>query len=122
MVGVMTDVFMLPPSGVSGELQFFWITSSGDIHNLTKSVSPSLWVMAGSAGLGDAEFEVSSLKLPSGAGSLIERINTMERTISLPVIAHGDDIGELLLLAQDLHDWFDTGDETEKRPGILRVI
>src|SRR5688572_7214866 len=119
---VMTDLYMSPPTSVTGELQFFIIENNGSIHDMNRSVSPDLFIHAGSVGLGDVEFEVESDKLPSGAGSLIRKINTQPREMTIPIVAHGDDMGELLLIAQDLHDWFDTGDETEKRPAIFRVI
>jgi hypothetical protein len=112
--------FIVPPSSITGVLQFFWIDSNGDSHDLNQH--PDLFVKVGSVGLGDAEFEIESDKFPSSAGSLMRRINTRPREITLPIIVHDEDISGLILTVEDMHDWFDTGDETEKRPGTLRVI
>lgn len=113
---------MVPPSLPTGTLQFFWIDPNGDVHNLSRDYGGNVWVIAGSIGLGDSEFEIADSKLPLGPGSLIDRITTNPRKMNIPMFVRGDTLNDVILQAHELADWFATGDENGKTPGTFRVI
>lgn len=112
---------LVPPASSTGVLKYEWMQSDGTVRDLTRDTSPNIFIPAGSVGMGLTEFEVTDDKLPAGAGSFVRHINTQARTLQIPVVIHQPTFNSLLLSAEDLHEWFDTGDESGKRPGTLIV-
>lgn len=115
-------MLIIPRVSLGGTLRFYWIDSSGVTRDLNKETSPNIWVKVGSVGMGLPETEISDSKLPLGSGTLIHQLNIGSREIDLPLLMHEDTLPDLLLSAEDLHGWFDTGDEVEQRPGYLKII
>lgn len=113
---------MLPPILPSGTTQYKWIDPTGAIRDLTPQVSPKLFVAAGSVGMGASSFDIDTTKLPSSPGVFIRHINTEARELEIPIFIKEDSFGELVNTMEDLHEWFDTGDETSKRPGTFMII
>lgn len=112
---------MIPPRVLTGTLLYKWLDPNSVLRDLSRDTSPSRFVIAGSVGLGDAEFEITDQKFPQNPGTFINQINTLPRKLQIPIIVVSDSLGGLALLAEDLFGWFDTGDETHKRPGYLQV-
>lgn len=112
---------LVPPVSVSGDLEFYWVDPHGVVRNLNKKDSPNVWVMAGSKGLGNTTTEIDDSKLPRSPGTLINQINVGAREMTLPIVVVQETLGDLLLAVETISGWFDTGEETEKRPGHLRI-
>ena len=112
---------MIPPAPITGTLKYQWIQSTGTVRDLTRDTSPTIFVPAGSVGMGLSSVEITEDKLPAGQGSFIKHINIMPRTIQIPIVLSKPSFESLLLASEDLHEWFDTGDESAKRPGTLVV-
>lgn len=115
-------MLLIPPVSLVGELQFFWVDADNVVRDLNKISSPHVWVKVGSVGMGLPETEISDSKLPLGSGTLIHQLNIGSRELDLPIVVHEESIEDLLLSVEDIHGWFDTGDEAEKRPGYLKII
>lgn len=113
---------LIPPVSVTGELRFYWVDPQGVVRNLNKSDSPNLFVIAGSRGLGAPTMAINDSKLPRSPGTLINQINVGAREITLPIFVQNASLGGLLLTVEELAGWFDTGDETHRQPGYLRII
>lgn len=112
---------IVPPIVASGGLRFKWKDPLGVIRNLTYGESLNLFVPVGSQGLGMPEFDVSSSKFPLGPGSFINQINTNSREITLPIVNKQTSLNSLVSSMEDLHGWFDTGDEEGYTFGYLQV-
>lgn len=114
--------FMIPPAPIVGTLQYYWIDKNAVVRDLNRDTSPSRFVVAGSVGLGDAEFDITDEKFPRNPGSFIRQINTHPRTLHVPIYIRGTSLGNLSDIVDDTLDWFDTGDEISKHPGYFRVV
>lgn len=112
---------MIPPRVLSGTLRYNWLDPQNVLRDLNRDTSPNRFVVAGSVALGDAEFEITDQKFPQNPGTFINQINTLPRKMMVPIIVHTTSLGNLALLAEDMFGWFDTGDETHKRPGYFQV-
>lgn len=116
-----TMPILIPPSTISGQLQYHWLDPRGTLRNLNREGSPNIFIPRGSVGLGAPEFDLVSDKYPFFAGSYLRHINTNPRDIQIPIFVRSDSLGGLALSVEDLYSWFDTGDETNRTPGYLRV-
>jgi hypothetical protein len=106
-----------PPQSIAWQ----WVDRSQVIHDLTYETSPGLFVSRGSLGLGTAGADISDEKNPGTPGSTVRLISTPPTDIELPIMAMQASMDDLLGVLEDLGDWFDTGDETRRTPGYLRV-
>src|SRR6185503_7583931 len=111
----------IPAAPVAGEMLIKWRDPNGVLRDLSRNTSPNLFVPAGSAGMGSVKFDITDEKYPLTAGTFIRQINTASRLIELPIVIHEDTFNGALLAAEDLHTWFQTGNESEKTPGYLEV-
>lgn len=112
---------MIPPAPITGQLQYHWLDPRGTLRSLNREDSPDLFVPRGSVGLGSAEFDLTTDKYPFFAGSYLRHINTQERDLQIPIFIRNNTLGGLALAVEDLHEWFDTGDEKNRTPGYFRV-
>lgn len=112
---------MIPPVNPTGILRFKWIDPNGVVRQLSRDYSPNIFIPLGSTGLNYATFEVAAAKLPFSPASLITNISTVERELMIPIVIVEDSIEDLLSSAENLVDWFATGDENNRNPGIFQV-
>lgn len=114
---------MVPPAViVTSSLRYQWIDPNGNVHDLSRDYSPSIFIETGSLGLNYPSFEISDSKLPLSPGSLINKINTNPRRITIPIVIYHQTMEDLLESVSEVTSWFDTGDELSRRPGYFRVI
>lgn len=109
------------PISASGTLRFDWIDPQGNVRDLTRDTSPSLFVTKGAVGLGMIETEIADDKLPFAPGSLVRHVSVPPRRIELPIYASDDSLGDLSLVLDALRLWFRTGNERDRAPGALRI-
>lgn len=113
---------MVPPVSIGGTTKINWIDPVGNVRDLTRATSPTVFMTDKPQGLGAAIFDLATDKLPRGAGTFVRHINTEERTIELPIYVQEETFEDLLNKIEDIHNWFATGSETEKTPGYLQII
>ena len=112
---------MVPPTSPTGILRFQLIDPNNVTRELSRDFSPSIFVETGSAGTGGPSFNITDSKYPSFPGSLITQINTQTRIIQIPIVVVTESLADLINAADDLFDWFATGDETTNTPVKYRV-
>jgi hypothetical protein len=110
----------ISPIGAAA-LRWEWLDPGGVLRDLTHATSPSLFVSAGSAGLGSPPVELVHDKLPFTAGSVLRYTQTQPLEISLPLSVIGSTFAGLQGAVEQVRRWFDTGNERGSLPGYLRV-
>src|SRR4051812_10082192 len=112
---------IIPPLVASGGLRYEWVDPGATVRDLTLQTSPNLFVSRGSINLGTAGSEIGDEKLPTAPGSVVRRISVPPSRIELPITILQDSLGDVLNVLDTLRSWFDTGDETRRTPGYLRI-
>lgn len=114
---------VLSPSGspASGILRWEWVDPTGVVRDLTYQTSPNLFVSRGTAGLGVPPVTLNVEKLPTMPGGVARYTATGPREIDLPIHVSAASLGALELAVEYLRAWFDTGDESGRRFGYLRI-
>jgi hypothetical protein len=113
--------FVLAPVAVAGDLRWEWVDPSGVVRDLTFGTSSQLFVSRGASGLGVPGVDLVTDKLPFAAGAIPRRINTRPLEIDLPIHVQAASFSGLLTSVETMRGWFNTGDETTRRPGYLRI-
>lgn len=111
----------VPPAATTGVLRYEWVDPSDVVRDLTHDTSPNLFVSKGSIGLGTIGTELAEEKLPSGPGSVVRNVAIPSARIELPITIVEDSMSDLIDVVENLSEWFDTGDETRRTPGYLRI-
>lgn len=112
---------MVPTVNPTGILRYEIIGRDGVTRDFTRETSPKRFIPAGSIGFGTAEYSIQENKLPVNPGTFLRTINTGPRTMSIPIVITEPSFAYLIAAMEDLHDWFNTGDEHSKAPLYLRV-
>lgn len=110
-----------PASPLTGSLRYEWIDPGGTTRDLSAATSTRLFVSRGATGLGAVAADIRADKVPNDPGALIRHIATPPRSIELPIFIEEDNLGDLIIVADELRSWFNTGNERRRDPGYLRV-
>lgn len=112
---------VIAPAPASGVLRYEWIDAAAVTRDLTYQTSPTVFVQAGSIGLGSAGSEIADEKLPTAPGSIVRQISSPAQRIELPITISTTSLGNLIAIQHDLRTWFRTGNEKSRTPGYLRI-
>lgn len=115
----MTILLIPPLASPPGTLVYEWIDPAGVLRSL--SGNPNVNVMVGERGLGMPAPDLSVEKLPFHSGAIDRHAAIPPRVIELPIELHADSGPDLEALLDDVHSWFHTADEQQRRRGYLRV-
>lgn len=111
----------IPPALDTQTLQYSFVDRFGTEHDLTWNTSPNLFVPKGTKGLGLPDVDLVLEKAPFDPGSYLRYTKTGPLEIQLPLVIHHTSPETVLTIAENVRDWFYTGDERGSSPGYLRV-
>lgn len=106
---------------VNNIIKWYIVDRTGVVHDLTWQTSSEVFVPKGTKGLGTAKTELVLDKLPFAPGSILRYIKTQPLEINLPLVIHKPNILEAMIAAEQVRNWFYTGNERNKTPAYLRV-
>lgn len=112
---------IIPAASPTGDLRYEWVDPTGVVRDLTYQTSPHLFVSRGALNLGTAGSEIVDEKLPTAPGSVVRRVAVPPSRIELPITVNESAFGNVVGVVDALRGWFDTGDESRRTPGYLRV-
>lgn len=113
---------LMSPASVSGTLRPYWIDPGGTRHELAVELSPFTFMSRGATGLGAADVQLDSDKLPASSGVAVRHARVQPRTMTIPLTISDVSLGDLAVRARAVRGWFNTGSESRRTPGIFGLI
>lgn len=114
-------IYIPPASSAVDIIQWAIIDRNGTEHDLTWNTSNQIFVPRGTKGLALAPTDLVLDKLPFSAGSKLRYIKTQPLEIDLPLVINKSSLISAMTSAEEIRNWFFTGDERNKTPAYLKI-
>jgi hypothetical protein len=109
------------PAVALDAIQWFIVDRFGIVHDVTWAHNSSVFVPKGTKGLGLTKPELVFEKHPYSPGSRLRYIRTPEAELTLPLVISKTTIAEAMTAAEEIRNWFFSGNEFGLHPIYIRV-